>query len=102
MDAAISGPIIRSLLDTDFYKFTMAQSAWLDHRDVRVTYGFTNRTKKVRLAGRVSAAALRAELDHARTLRFAADETAYLRRLGMFREDFLSFLPDAVLPPYEL
>ena len=32
-------PIIRSVIDTDFYKLLMAQTIWKRHRDVEVTFG---------------------------------------------------------------
>ena len=75
-------PIVRSLLDTDFYKLLMLQMIWREHRDVPVTFQVINRTKTVRLAEEVDIAALREQLDHARTLRFtnknAKYETPYL------------------------
>lgn len=43
-------PIVRSLLDTDFYKLLMLQMIWREHRDVPVTFQVINRTKRVRLA----------------------------------------------------
>ncbi len=43
-------PIIRSLLDTDFYKLLMLQMIWGLHRDVQATFTLINRTTKVRIA----------------------------------------------------
>ena len=43
-------PIIRSLLDTDFYKFLMHQFIWMLYPKVPVTFGLINRTREVRLA----------------------------------------------------
>ena len=37
-------PIVRSVLDTDFYKLLMAQTIFRRHRDVEVTFGIINRT----------------------------------------------------------
>ena len=37
-------PIIRSVIDTDFYKLLMAQTIFRRHRDVQVTFGIHNRT----------------------------------------------------------
>lgn len=42
-------PIIQSLLDTDFYKFTMGQLVFNRFKDVPVKFGFKNRTKGVNL-----------------------------------------------------
>ncbi|MFA6603852.1 MAG: nicotinate phosphoribosyltransferase [Patescibacteria group bacterium] len=95
--------IIKSLLDLDYYKLTMAQVAWRHffHR-VPVTYSFTNRTQKVRLADHIAEADLRRELDAARELRFTPKELGYLSRLGPFQPDFLQFLRTFTLPPYDL
>ena len=37
-------PIVRSVLDTDFYKLLMAQTIFRRHKDARVTFGIINRT----------------------------------------------------------
>ncbi len=42
-------PIVRSVLDTDFYKFLMLQFIWLHYRDVPVTFSLINRSTRVRL-----------------------------------------------------
>lgn len=100
-------PIIQSLLDVDFYKFTMGQMVFLRYRDVPVTYALTNRTREIRLADVVDEAELRDELDHARSLRFNNSELHYLRGTNeygdrMFSEDYLEFLRELTLPEYEL
>ncbi|HTM68222.1 MAG TPA: nicotinate phosphoribosyltransferase [Candidatus Binatia bacterium] len=99
--------IIRSLLDLDFYKLTMAQLAWKRHADVPVRYGFTNRTKGVALAETVREEDLRREIDHARGLRFSEEELAYLYESpfipkGTFGEPFLGFLAGLSLPEVEI
>ena len=43
-------PIVRSLLDTDFYKLLMGQLIHDRYPDVPVTFGLINRTKSVALA----------------------------------------------------
>jgi nicotinic acid phosphoribosyltransferase len=43
-------PIVRSLLDTDFYKLLMLQMIRHFHPDVEVTFSVLNRTRTVRLA----------------------------------------------------
>ena len=100
-------PIIQSLLDMDFYKFTMGQWVLRRYPDVPVRYAFTNRTAHVRLADALDTATLRRELDHVRTLRLNNSELHYLRGTNeygdrMFKEDYLRFLKDFRLPPYEL
>ena len=44
-------PIVRSLLDTDFYKLLMLQMIWGLYRDVDATFSLDNRTHE-RAAGR--------------------------------------------------
>jgi len=95
--------IISSLLDLDFYKLTMAQVAWKRFRDVPVTYAFTNRTRKVRLAEVVREADLNRELDRIRGLRFGPDELDWLResrhiKRGLFQDGFLDHLGRLRLP----
>ncbi len=100
-------PIIESLLDVDFYKFTMGQMVFLRYPDVPVTYALTNRTREIRLASVVDEVELRGELDHVRSLRFNNSELHYLRGTNeygdrMFSEDYLDFLRELELPAYEL
>lgn len=100
-------PIITSLMDTDFYKFTMGQLVWEKHRYVPVRYAFKNRTSKVNLPSIIDPRELRAELDHVRTLRFGNADLHYLRGTNeygerMFSEDYLQFLRALWLPNYEL
>ena len=96
-------PIITSLLEADFYKFTMAQLAFKRFPDAQVRYGFKNRTKGVALAEHVPIERLREEIEHVRTLRFTEEELAFLRtcpRLPekLFAEEFLSFLGGLRMP----
>ncbi|MBI2628369.1 MAG: nicotinate phosphoribosyltransferase [Candidatus Niyogibacteria bacterium] len=102
-------PIIRSLLDIDFYKFTMGQLIYLLYPSVNTTFKLTNRTKSVRLAEEVRIEQLREELDHARTLRLSFKKTGQHYSRGtneyqekMFCEDYLAFLSELRLPEYEL
>ena len=73
-------PIIRSLLDTDFYKLMMLQMIWGLYRDVNVTFSLLNRTTRVRVADEVDEGELRAQLDHARTLRIHQKRNDLARR----------------------
>lgn len=101
-------PIIRSLLDTDFYKLLMLQLIWSLHPDVHATFSLINRTRSVRLADVVDETELRAQLDHARTLSFSKKELIWLAgntfygETQMFKPGFIAWLADFRLPPYEL
>ena len=101
-------PIVRSLLDTDFYKLLMLQMIWGVYRDVDATFSLINRTTSVRLAEEIDEQELRAQLDHARTLRFTKKEMIWLAgntfygRKQIFEPDFLAWLEGFRLPEYEL
>ncbi|WP_184086311.1 nicotinate phosphoribosyltransferase [Sphingomonas xinjiangensis] len=101
-------PIVRSLLDTDFYKLLMLQMIRHLYADVQVTFQLINRTKTVRLADDIDEAELRAQLDHARTVRFAKKELIWLAgnsfygQQRMFAPDFIDWLSGFQLPEYEL
>jgi nicotinate phosphoribosyltransferase len=71
-------PIVRSLLDTDFYKLLMLQFIWKNFPAVHVTSEIVNRTARVRLAGEVDAPALIAQMEHLRGLRFRRSELIWL------------------------
>ena len=101
-------PIIRSLLDTDFYKLLMQQFIWEHYPDEQVSWKLTNRTEHVRLAQEVEVDELREQLDHARTLRLTSSEIIILRgqsfygQSGIFKEGYLDALRSFRLPEYEL
>jgi len=68
-------PIVRSVLDTDFYKLLMSQTIYRRHRDVQVTFGILNRTTSVKLARLVDVGELKEQLDHIRTLSLSRGES---------------------------
>ena len=90
--------IIQSLLDLDFYKFTMGQFAWKYYPNVNVKYSFINRTK-VKIAKHVSVSDLIEELDQVRNLKFTMNELNYLNDQKIFSKDYLNFLSNLKLPP---
>ncbi len=71
-------PIVRSLLDTDFYKLLMLQFIWKNFPDVHVTSETANRTTQVLLADHIPAAALVEQMEHVRQLRFRKSEMIWL------------------------
>ena len=101
-------PIVRSLLDTDFYKLLMLQMIWRRHPRVQATFELINRSRTVRLADVIPESELRAQLDHVRGLRFTRRELIWLAgntfygREQMFAPDFLAWLAQVQLPDYEL
>ena len=91
-------PIVRSLLDTDFYKLLMLQFIWKNFPATHVTSEIHNRTAHIRLADRISAAALRDQLEHVRTLCLGRSELVWLAGntfygvKQIFHPDFLAWL----------
>ena len=72
-------PIVRSLIDTDFYKLLMAQSVFLNKPDTKVTFSLINRSSHIPLAKLIDEGELRAQLDHIRTLSLSRGESTWLR-----------------------
>jgi len=101
-------PIVRSMLDTDFYKLLMAQTVQKRHQDVSVKFSLINRTKSVPLADLVDENELRAQLDHVRTLKLSRGEITWLRgntfygKQRMFSPEFIDWFEKFRFPPYEL
>ena len=101
-------PIIRSLIDTDFYKLLMLQMIWKLYPEVDVTFSVINRTKTVKLAEEIDEAVLREQLDHARTVGLSKKEMIWLAgntfygRKQIFEPEFLNWLSTYKLPEYEL
>ena len=101
-------PIVRSLIDTDFYKLLMCQSVFRNKPDTRVTFSLINRTKNIRLADLIDEGELREQLDHIRTLSLSRGESTWLRgntfygKRQMFRPDFMEWFENLRLPDYHL
>lgn len=101
-------PIVRSLIDTDFYKLLMCQSIFRNRPDTNVTFSLINRTKRIRLAELIDEGELREQLDHIRSLRLSRGESTWLRgntfygKRQMFRPDFMEWFEALQLPPYHL
>ena len=101
-------PIVRSLIDTDFYKLLMCQSVFRNHPDTQVTFSLINRSTKIPLADLIDEGELREQLDHVRSLSLTRGESTWLRgntfygKRQMFRPDFMEWFEQLRLPPYRL
>jgi nicotinate phosphoribosyltransferase len=101
-------PIVRSLIDTDFYKLLMCQSIFRNKPDTTVVFSLINRSTKVRLADLIDEGELREQLDHVRSLSLTRGESTWLRgntfygKRQMFRSDFMEWFEGLRLPPYHL
>ena len=102
-------PVIRSLLDTDFYKLLMLQFIWKHYPKTQVSFSLVNRTSSVRLADMFATREIREQLEHVRKLRFRKSELVWLAgntfygRRGIFEPAFLEWLEqDFKLSDYTL
>ncbi|WP_068116196.1 nicotinate phosphoribosyltransferase [Tropicimonas marinistellae] len=101
-------PIVRSMIDTDFYKLLMCQSVFRNKPDARVTFSLINRTKDIRLAELIDEVELREHLDYIRSLSVTRGESTWLRgntfygKRQMFRSDFMEWFEKLRLPDYNL
>ncbi|MEM6761317.1 MAG: nicotinate phosphoribosyltransferase [Pseudomonadota bacterium] len=101
-------PIVRSLIDTDFYKLLMCQSIFHNRPDTVVRFSLINRTTAIRLADLIDEGELREQLDHIRSLSLSRGESTWLRgntfygKRQMFRADFMEWFEGLRLPPYNL
>ena len=101
-------PIVRSLIDTDFYKLLMCQSVFRNQPDATVTFSLINRSTHIPLADLVDEGELREQLDHIRSLSLTRGESTWLRgnmfygKRQMFRADFMEWFEGLRLPDYHL
>lgn len=102
-------PVVRSLLDTDFYKLLMLQFIWLHFREVNATFTLANRTSSMRLADMIPEKSVRQQFDHVLDLRFRKSELIWLAgntfygTRGIFQPEFIDWLDHGFrLSDYEL
>ncbi|MEE2773841.1 MAG: nicotinate phosphoribosyltransferase [Pseudomonadota bacterium] len=101
-------PIVRSILDTDFYKLLMNQFIFKNTSEVKVKFKLINRSPRVSLIDYITEDDLRSQLDEARSLRLTSGEITWLRgnqfygRDAMFSPDFLNWFKEFQLPQYKL
>ena len=84
-------PIIRSLLDTDLYKFNMDQVIFHKHTDLCGEYHFKCRNENVRFTPEM-VEEIGEQIDALCTLRFRKDELNYLRSIRFIKNDYVEFL----------
>ena len=101
-------PIVRSLIDTDFYKLLMCQSIFRNRPQTTVTFSLINRSQNIRLADLIDEGEVREQLDHIRSLGLSRGESTWLRgntfygKRQMFRPDFMEWFEQLRLPAYHL
>src|SRR5246500_493705 len=91
-------PVIRSLLDTDFYKLLMLQFIWKHFPNTHVEFSLFNRHPAIRIADIIHIEEFKVQLQHVRGLRFRKSELVWLAgntfygRRGIFEPAFLEWL----------
>ncbi len=106
-NAAGHAPPVRSLMDIDFYKFTMGQFIHANHPNVEVVFQLILRDKTIPLGEIIDMNELEKSLDHVMSLRFSRTDLYYLRGMdvygrNMFSEEYLAFLKEFRMPAYSL
>ncbi|HEY0818633.1 MAG TPA: nicotinate phosphoribosyltransferase [Rhizobacter sp.] len=84
-------PVIRHLLETDLYKFTMWQTLLHGHPQAQAEYRFVCRNQPAYPLAELLPE-LNAQLDHLCSLSFREEELAYLGGLRFIKSDFVDFL----------
>ena len=83
--------VVRSLLETDLYKFTMWQALLHSHPDAHGEYEFRCRNEPAYPLAELKDEVER-ELDHLCSMMFLEEEVEYLRSLRFIKSDFADFL----------
>lgn len=96
-------PIIRRADENDVYKIMMMYLIWSEYPNLRVKFGFKNRTKDINLGKYVDRSELWSQLDWCRKLEFTDEVLAVYRSWEMFPEEFLQALKalQFALPEFE-
>ena len=89
--AQVRQPVIRSLLETDLYKFTMQQPMLHSMPTNQAEYHFVCRNTPAFALAELQAE-VNAELDALCELRFTEDELAYLGAMRFLSSDYIDFL----------
>jgi nicotinate phosphoribosyltransferase len=91
-------PVVRSLLDTDFYKLLMLQFIWKRFPKTEASFSLQNRSVHIRLGDLIDVRQLRDQLEHTRRLRYSRSELIWLAgntfygKRGIFEPAFLEWL----------
>ncbi|HEY0586161.1 MAG TPA: nicotinate phosphoribosyltransferase [Pseudoduganella sp.] len=84
-------PVVRSLLETDLYKFTMWQALLHSHPSAHAEYEFVCRNQTAFPLSKLKEE-VEAQLDHLCGMSFTEDELNFLRSLRYIKSDFVDFL----------
>lgn len=84
-------PIVKSLLDTDLYKFNMNQVMFHKHTDLIGDYDFKCRNEDVKFTKEMLDE-INEQIDYLCTLKFTKVELDYLRSIRFIKDDYVEFL----------
>lgn len=84
-------PIVKSLLDTDLYKFNMNQVMFHKHTDLIGEYDFKCRNEDVTFTKEMLDE-INEQIDYLCTLKFTKVELDYLRSIRFIKDDYVEFL----------
>ena len=84
-------PIVKSLLDTDLYKFNMNQVIFHKHTNLNGEYHFRCRNEGIVFTEEMLEE-INAQIDHLCTLTFNDEELDYLRSIRFIKSDYVEFL----------
>ena len=84
-------PIIRSLLEQDFYKFSMGQAIYHQFSGYKTTWTFKCRNADVKFTPEM-VEEIKAQIKAYCELKFTEDELNYLRSITWLKEDYIDFL----------
>lgn len=106
-EETMEGFIVNSLLEDDFYKFSMGGFIYdlPEYRNITVKWQFKNRTKDVRLADHIDEKDFFHQIDHIRKIQATKTELHYLRGTNeydvrMFDEKYLEHLGNIKWPEF--
>lgn len=89
--------IINSLLENDFYNFTMMQAILHHYPATQVVAKFKCRNADISLMPFFDR--IKDEINHLGTLQFTKDELAYLNQIPFLKKDFIDYLENFRLHP---
>jgi nicotinate phosphoribosyltransferase len=87
--------IITSLIDTDFYKFSMMQAVFHNYTNVHVRYAFKWRNwheMHLNITLKDFAGRVKDQLNQLCELRFTDEELEYLKQIPFLKNDFIEYL----------
>lgn len=100
LENSFNEPIIKSLLDSDYYKFTMGQVVFHRFPNAQVIYKFINRGKTEFPKGFKEA--LENQIQQLSNIKLTPQEQQFLGKQDVFQQDYLQFLANYQFKPGQI